>query len=61
MKVSWMKPILYIWEYMNFYLYFPQLLSGLDEIWYKSSAHNAVEHLWLIKSGTGKAILFLWL
>ena len=38
MLINSVKAILCIWEYMIFYPYFPHILSGLDEIWYKSSA-----------------------
>ena len=45
MKIGTDTAILYLGLYMNFCLYFQNLLSNLVENQYKWSAHNAVEHL----------------
>jgi len=44
---------------MNFYSYFPQLLSNLSEIRRKRSVQISFEHLGFAKIGSGMALLLL--
>jgi hypothetical protein len=44
-KIRTVKVALQLMAEMNFYLYFPYLLSELGEILVRGCAHNAVEHV----------------
>jgi hypothetical protein len=39
--------ITYAEEWINFYLHFAHLLFDFGKIWYKSSAYNKTERLWI--------------
>ena len=54
-KIESVKVILYLGAWINFYPYFPHLLSHLGKIWYKRSAHDDVQHFWVLwKSAEGR-------
>jgi hypothetical protein len=43
-KLTAVKTALYIGSLMNFYLYFPHLLSSLGKIWCKRRKHEVAEN-----------------
>jgi hypothetical protein len=53
----WPHDILYLWAWMNIYLYSPQFLSTMDEIQYRPP-WDAVKQISFMKISAGKAILY---
>ena len=44
---------------MNLYLYFPHLLTEFGKIWYKPSAHSALEHWWVSWKSAKRILYFV--
>jgi hypothetical protein len=48
LEIGSVKAVVFLGAYMNFCPYFPYLLSDLNGIWHKKSAHNTLEHFWVL-------------